>query len=723
MTQTLSAQQSNPDIFEPIQKMCSILHKTGRHNFIPENGFENCLCALIISFYPNCKTYKVLEALPYNITRMDLLDLLNTMARLGFYSRRIHLNQDAIDPRLFPVLVVAKDGTPFVLSARNGDGTDNILKTCGKDAEIYIFKPYDEHKARTSKFIRTGTGHGWFRALTERFNGSFVQIAVAGFFLNLIALTTPLFIMLVYDRVIAADAPDILPMLGVGMALAILFEWKLRSIRSHGLSWMAGRIDNLIGNKIFEHLLKLPPELIERASVSSQVARIRTFEAIRDFFSGSVFLSLLELPFVFIAATAIYIIAGPLVFVPLSFAVLYILLFSAVRHKVKTVIRLAAKATSQRQSFTIESLETLEAVRCMGLTDRWLNRYRLLSGQERELHFRLNWVGLFSETFAHGLTLLAAVSTVGFGAHLVWAGGLSTGGLVASMILVWRVLKPFYSLCTMIPRLEQIRNSILQVDKLIDIDTEDHQAERTARLPRVRGRVCFENVMMNYADKSDMVISRLDFVLDAGGFMVLTGENGSGKTTVLKLVQGLFKPDEGAVQIDGFDIRQLDARDLRRQIAYVAQEAEFMDASILENMYAVNPTANMSDIESALKQADAYDDVMKLEDGLNTSLGLSSHENVSASLKVQLSLARGYLHPSALLLIDELPNSLVNGKAGENLKAYIESNKEQKTIIFVTYRRDFMILADQVVLMQRGKPPQIGQYNTINKILINREAA
>lgn len=719
-----------PGLCKSVEKMCEVLQQAGRDHFQINNSYETCLCALIMMFDPASKTIKVLEALPYNSTKhIDKLDVVNTMARLGYFSRVIRGRAKHIDPRLLPCLIVPENAAPYVLhnyDEKSGETSDYLknLEDAGNEvADIYVFKPYDHNRKSTSKFIRAGTGHGWFRALMHRFHASFKQVFICGFFLNVIALTTPLFIMLVYDRVIAANTVHILPMLFIGVAASIIFEWKLRRIRSRGLSWIAGRIDNLIGNKIFTNLLGLSPELIERASVSSQIARIKTFEAIRDFFSGSVFLSLLELPFVLIAAVVIYAIAGPLVFVPLAMGALYMCLFLSIRHKVKTVIRLAAKATSARQSFTIESLEKIEAVRNLGMTDRWLKRYRLLSGQERALHFQLNWLGVFAETLAHGITLISAVATVGFGVSMVWAGSLSTGGLVATMILVWRVLTPFYSLCTMIPRLEQIRNSIIQVNKLMDIETEERTAQSSARLPMIKGAVSFQSVQLNYNHKTDTVLRNLSFEINSGELMILTGENGSGKTSILKLIQGMYQPDSGAVQIDGFDIRQLDVRELRRQVAYVGQHPEFIQGSVIENMRYVNPMATIEQIEEVLKRAAAYDEVTALKNGLNTCLGKSSRDSVTSSLRTRLSLARGYLHPSKLLLIDELPNTLLSGEMGENLKSYLAEIKGVKSCIFVSYRQDFMALADKVLLLRRGQEVAIGTPADVQLKLKNREAA
>lgn len=323
---------------QPILAMLEILGKTGRHNFINPGVWEICLCALILKIEPGCKVQRILEALPHHADPLDEADILNCMAHLGYFCRPAESELYNIDERLLPGLFIPTQGNPCVVLGRDRDDVlqfyDPVSKlistvppTFDKLGKVWFFQLYDENRPAVSKFMRQGTGHSWFRALIGRFKGTFLQVMMAGLILNIIALVTPVFIMLVYDRVIAASSPETLPMLAVGAFLAIAFEWKLRDIRSQGLSWLAGRLDNIVSNKIFAHLIGLSPALIEKASIAAQIARIKTFESVRDFFSGSVFLSLLEAPFVILSVAAIGIIAGPLVFVPVAMVFAYLVLF------------------------------------------------------------------------------------------------------------------------------------------------------------------------------------------------------------------------------------------------------------------------------------------------------------------------------------------------------------------------------------------------------------
>lgn len=728
MKQFQNPKEQTAEKLEPVERMIKTMQQSGIAAFENCGSWESALCALVLALEPRCRTYRFLEALPFERKAYAEDDVLNTLARLGYFSRQIPLKMSELDSRLFPSLFIQKDGTPIILIAQEGNRI-KVFKNhnisylyehqIGDDkGRAIVFERYDENKPATSKFVRSGTNYGWFRAMLGRFHGTFAQILSAGLIINIISLTTPLMIMLVYNRVIATGTIDVLPMILVGMVIAGIFEIFLRGMRSRGLSWVAARMDNIVGNKIFAHMIGLSPSLIERASVSAQIARIKTFESIRDFFCGSVFLSMIELPFVALAALAIYFIAGPLVFVPLGMGFLYAGLFFLVYKQVKKSIRVAAKTSSARQQFAIEAFEKIRGVRAYGLTNLWEEKFRDLSGKEMIAHFHLNFLGMVGETLGNTLTVLSAVATIGFGAQMIWAGTLSTGALVATMILVWRVITPFYSLCTMIPRLEQLRHSVIQVNNLMDIETEEQQAKFSSVLSTIKGTITFNNVGLRYGDEGDEIFSNVTFNARAGDLIAITGENGAGKSSMLKMVKGLYKPTSGSVQIDGFDIRQLDAPSLRKQIAYVPQQYDYFDGTILDNLRLCNPIASRNDIEAALELAVAMDEIHSLPQGIDTRINRYGVSTLPGNLALRLSLARLYLHTAPILLIDEIPNVILSGKAGRNLKEYLARAKGKRTCLMITYREDFLKMADTLVYLRRGEAPIIGETEKMMNIVM-----
>lgn len=727
---------------QPILDMLSLFSQAGKGNFDATGVWETLFCALILRLEPHCRVQRILEALPYDDNPMDEADFLNAMANLGYYCRKTNLKPDEIDHRLIPCVVIPNSKnsltSPFMIIGKDEQGQflgfdpitqslDPVKVDSYTVCTCWFFSRYDENRARVSKFMRKGSERSWFIALLGRFQGTFIQIMSTGFFLNLIALITPIYIMMVYDRVIATGSMTSLPMFAVGALIAITFEYILRRIRSTGLSWLAGRLDNVVVNKIFAHLIGLAPQLIEKASVSSQIARIKTFESIRDFFSSAMFLSVLDIPFVIISIAAIYWIAGSLVFIPMTMALGFMILFYSVRRQVMVSIRIAAKTSSARQQFTIETFEKLDSIKGHGLEKKWSQKFRQLSGREMMSHFQLNWLGLIAETLAHKLTIISAVSTVGYGVGQIWSGHMTAGALIASMVLVWRILTPFYCLCTMIPRLEQLRNSVLQINDLMEIETEAEIAKSFSRLPKLKGGISFYNVSLRYSEDGDEIFSGLTFEAKPGELVAITGVNGTGKATILKMIQSLHRPTSGMVRIDGFDIRQLDAPHLRRQIAYVPKLAEFFSGTIIENMRLSNPLVSIDTILKALEMADVHHDIQKLPNGLNTKIGANSDNKLSSVVATKLSLARAYLNNASILLIDELPNTILVSKTGENLKRYLANAKGKRTIVFCSYREDFMKLADTVIYLRETNVPIVGRkeevLQTVSRVIKRNIAA
>lgn len=712
----------NPQaVMNAIRFLMDTLSSSQWHVGATQNTWQACLVTLVLTLEPGCKTRRLLDALPAD-TEDSALTLRNTMANLGYYSDTLDVNLRDLDTRLLPCLFISaqQPDTPLViLSARENeyvvyDSATQNIRTYGPDSDFpagrgqaVFFRPYDVHRQVTSRFMRDASKRRWFSSLVYRFSGSFWQVLLTCLALNIFALAPPIFIMLVYDRVISPYDLSALAVLATGVGLALVAEWALRDIRSEGLAWMTARLDNIVGSGIFAHMLGLPPALIERASVAAQVARIRTFESVRDFFSSAVFLSFLEIPFVLIAIGVMWAIAGNLVLVPLCMIVSYVILFAVMHAKVRSAMRLAAKATSARQQFIIETFDRIRSIRINGLGTAWENKFSNLTGRESLFNFRLSFLGTVAETLAHALTVLAAVITVGFGVLMIWQNSITTGALVASMILVWRILLPFYSLCTMIPRLEQLKSSIAQVNDLMELETESDRATTSASLPALRGHVLVDNLTLRYNSGDMPVLDSLTLDVPPGRMAAIAGRNGSGKSSLLKLVQGLYAPENGAIRIDGYDIRQMDMRELRRQIAYVPQKPDFFPGTLRENIAIGNPFCSAQDIENALLLADAWQECEARLD-----MPVSGME-ITPSLAARISLARAYLQNAAVVLLDELPNSVMNSKAGDNLKTYIRQSHGKRTILAVAHRGDILALADIIVWLRRGTKPVTGSREDI----------
>lgn len=550
----------------------------------------------------------------------------------------------------------------------------------------------------------------------KRFKPQIRQILMVGLLLNMIALSVPLLILLVHERVISIGETAPLIYLAKGVAIIVAVEYLLRRARSKLLTWITSRLDFIVGSASFDRLVNLNSSIVGRAGVSEQIARIKTFESIRDFLCGPVMVTAIEIPTALFALLLLAFLGGKIVYVALVGMVLFCGLFALVWYRVRVRIKEAAIETSRVQQFTLDCLERIEAIRLDGLSDRWEERYREISGREQIANFRLGQTGIHGEIAAQFLTGLLVIAAVYVGTNLIWVGELGAGALITCMMLLLRGLAPLHALCGMIPRLEQMRNAIAQIDQLMDIETETRYEPRALTPSNLKGegRIGFANVTFRYPKQAQMVLSGLDFEASPGEVLAITGPNGSGKSSILKLVLGLYPPLLGAVRLDGFDIRQLDPHELREQISYVPQEIDLFAGTIAENLRLGMPLATDEDLQACLEQAGAWGSVSAQPAGMETVIDPQQIAESDPLLRERIGLARGLLRPSSVLLIDERPSSSLLAGLDGDLRSCIDRLRGKKTIIFVSYRTDMLRIADRVIALRPGGRAVIG---TLDKIV------
>jgi ATP-binding cassette subfamily C protein LapB len=694
-----------------------------------DTAFAKCLCALLMQFEPTIEFAKVVDSIPRRSGRFDAIDLVNTMANFGYDSRKLRLRARDIDPRLLPCLFVIGDptsessqvnvilgkekaGSGSTLTVFEGnesqsrqfDDQDPMVRTVGT---AYVYQKSKVDEDAVAPVNPRFTEPSWFRQTLSRFSSLLWWLFLIGAVTNCVSLATPIFVMLVYDRVISPQTFDPLTMLVIGVGGAILIEARLRGLRTKTLAWLTARLDYVIGVSIFERLLLLAPLFVERADVAAQVARVKTFESVRDFFSGPVFLAVTELPTVFIALAVIAYLTGFLVFVPIMIAMLYLVVFMAVRQQVAIAILDAAKKSSATQQFAIETLEKLEALCANGLQNIWADKFQQLSGREQIALARLYYLGSIGETLGHALSVVAAIAMLWFGVEMIWNGSITTGALIAAMILVWHAIMPFYNLCQMIPRFEQTRNSIGQINELMELKPEAKTSTASVRLPKIEGAISFRNVVLRYARDAGPVIVGLSGDFQPGEVVAISGASGSGKSSLLKLVKGLYPCQGGAIFVDGVDIRQLVARDLRRFIAYLPQQPDLFSGTLADNLRAVMPLASDQELWAALQKVGATRQVAMLPRSINTRVEDCEQMQSDPILPYRIALARVFLQNSTILLLDEVPNALLGAGLAETISDLIREVRGVRTLFFVTHRSDLVRLADKQITLRRGTIPTI----------------
>jgi len=576
---------------------------------------------------------------------------------------------------------------PFVDIARNS-GT------------IYTFRPLDEHEVDKNKLNQQvhEKPSRWARSLGSRFTPVFRQIFVSSFVINLLALVSSLFVMAVYDKVIGNNAPDTLYYLAIGALMAIAFESMLRYLRARSLAFFGVRVDAIITQAIFERLLYLPPRIVESSSIPAQIARLKDFDSVRNFFSGPVGTNLVEIPFTLIFIFTIYFIGGPLVRIPLLLGFFYTLLGFIMLPRIQNSTEEGAVASVQRQTLMVETMQKFRSIRIHGAMDTWFERFRKLSGVSAHTSFKSSQQTAFVEAIAYGLSVGAGVGTLVYGIFLVWEEQITTGALIASMMLVWRVISPLQAICNSLVRIRYIFRSVGQVHKLMRSAPENSTTLSDQPLA-ITGNISFSGVGLRYTADRGAVFSGMTLNINAGEIIAVAGPSGSGKSSLLKIIMGLYPPQMGAVLIDGLDIRQRDPIALRRNISYTPQTPELFHGSIEQNLRMCKPDATPEELNNCLYLAGALDDVNRFEDGIAHFIGDYKSEQLSTTLTYQLTLARTYLRDATIFLFDEMPPTLLGKKTGISFHKFMEKHRGSKTMLYVTDHEEEILKADKLIYL------------------------
>jgi ATP-binding cassette subfamily C protein LapB len=289
------------------------------------------------------------------------------------------------------------------------------------------------------------------------------------------------------------------------------------------------------------------------------------------------------------------------------------------------------------------------------------------------------------------------------------------GGLVASMILVWRVLAPLQTGFISLTRVTQVKSSITQINGLMNIKGERDQHALVTPIKQMEGFVTFARVSIRYSPDSDPALVGVSFDIEPGEVLCVVGGNGSGKSTVLKLLAGMYAPQAGSIRVDNMDIRQMDTVELRHAVGYVPQTIQFFYGTIAQNLRLADPTATETDLYAACEKAEVLDDVLALKQGsgkwarsgFDVRIGDSAFGQMPTSLLQRLNLARGYLKKSPIMLFDEPGNGLDYAGDQAFMRA-VDSMRGETTVLMVTHRPSHMKLADKILWLEYGNVRAFG---------------
>jgi ATP-binding cassette subfamily C protein LapB len=636
-------------------------------------------------------------------------------ARAGFSSKIVRRSLSKIDAVLLPVILLLEDNEACLLlgwedagqtarilfpEAGQGGATLSRDELAARYAGVAIFaRPRFRFDQRAPEVVEVRQRHWFWGAVLDQWP-VYRDILAAALLINLFALAIPLFTMNVYDRVVPNYGLETLWMLAVGVLLVLVLDYALRLLRGYFLDLASARIDVKLSAQIMERVLGM--RMADRpASVGSFAATLRSFESVRDFIASATVTALIDLPFALLFMLVILWISWPLVFFPIIGAIVLVVYSYIVQHKMQELSESTFRAAALRNATLVESLTALETIKAHGaegqMQQKWEKTAAFLARVNSQLRL------LSASAINGGNTAIQTVNlvTVIAGVYLIHANMLTMGGLIAVTMLLSRAMAPLAQIVALLVQYQNARLALVSLEQTMSRPVERSGETAFVHRPEIRGEIEFRDVTFSYGVDGEPSLKNVSFRVRPGEHVVLLGRVGSGKTTLQKLILGLYAPSEGAVLVDGVDLRQLDPADLRRSIGYVAQDTMLFYGTLRENIAIGAPYADDRTIVEAAEVGGLAEFVNRHPQGFDMVIG-ERGESLSGGQRQGVAIARAVLLDPAILLLDE-PTSSMDFTSEAHVKERLRHFAEHKTMMIVTHRTSLMDLAQRIIVVDNGR--------------------
>lgn len=526
------------------------------------------------------------------------------------------------------------------------------------------------------------------------------QTVMAAFVVNLLGLVSSFFVMTVYDRVVPNQAIESLIALTIGVAIAHIFDFTLKSLRGYFIDIAGQRLDASVGATVFDNLMAMRLES-RRGATGALAGLVREFENLRDFFSSATLVALVDLPFIFLFIGVIAMIGGPIAFVPLAGVLVAITAGLLIQPLIMARTRQAMAEGHEKQAVLIETLAGLETVKSVDaaslMRTRWRNgvmRQAKISTISRFLNqLAVNSAG-FSQQFAQ-------VGVVVIGVFMVGGQNMSMGALIACVILTGRAMAPLAQVAGILSRLNSALASYSALNKLMTEQTEVDPKRNYLSRQKLDGKIEFREVSFCYPGSDARALDEVSFTIEPGERVAILGKNGSGKSTIIRQITGVYQPSEGSVLVDDTDIRQIRPADLRGNIGAVLQDVCLFSGSIRDNIALGLSKVSDADILRAAKIAGVHEFIGASAGGYDQLLS-ERGEGLSGGQRQAIALARALASDPSILLLDE-PSSALDSQAEAQLIARLHHATRKRTLLVVTHRMSMVRLVDRIIVLDRGR--------------------
>lgn len=673
-----------------------------------------CLMQLARLEHRPCSPASVTAGLPLVKERLTPELFVRAAGRAGLKAQVIKRELSDISSLVCPVVLLLKDDQAVVLVKVDAEAKQALVLDLETDGEQRISleelegyysgycifaKPTFRFDNRTQNIKPRRQGH-WFWSVIAGSWRIYRDVLLASLLINIFALANPLFVMNVYDRVVPNNALETLWVLAIGVAIVYGFDLLLKSLRTYFLEVAGKKSDILLSSYILERVLGA--RLSERAqSVGAFASQLREFETVRNFITSTTVTTFVDLPFVILFLLVVAYIGGPIVLAPLAAIPLIVGYALYVQRPLRYAVEQTYQAGAQKNGTLVETLSNLETVKILGAEGRIQGTWEASVGHLARWGQRMRVLSSSTATVSSGIIQFTSVAVVVIGVYLISERELTMGALIASVMLTSRALSPMGQVAGLLVNYHQTVTAYHGLEQVIAKSQEREEEKSFIQRPKLEGSIRFDKVRFSYPDEQVASLDGISFEIKAGERVGIIGRIGSGKTTLQKLILGLYQAQEGSVLVDNVDIKQIDPADLRQNIGCVPQDTVLFYGSVKDNIIYGSPHVEDHDIIRAADIAGVTEFVNSHPSGFNRPVGERGHA-LSGGQRQAIAVARAVLNDPPMYLLDE-PTTGMDHSSEVRLKEKLATATEGKTLVLVTHKTALLSLVDRVLVLDNGK--------------------
>ncbi len=672
----------------------------------------SCL-VFLTGFYGRSKSAESLRAgLPYDERGMSPKVFCESAERLGIKTQVVHRDDiQKIPEAVLPVVLICDHDTAVILLKRDENEALIYAPKDNKKVTISLSELKDKYAGYAifvqprSEFHNPDTVHKkdadrhWFWSVVEENKGIYMMVMIAAIFVNLFALVSPLFIMNVYDRVIPNNAIETGWALGIGALTIFVFDLILRTLRGYLIDIAGRRIDVIAARRIYDQVLNM--QIGGKPKSSGVFANmLRDFDTVRDFFTSATITGLVDLPFTLLFLFVIYQIGGGIAFLLVMLIMAVLMVGYITQFPLKALVRKATQSSEAKHGLLVETIQGLETIKSIVADGRFRAKYGDHVAESAAYGQGTRFVSSIGVNVASFVQQTASIMVVLMGMYMVQDAALTVGGLIACVILAGRAIAPIGQVANLMTRYHHASSALKTVENIMQMPVERPQDNNFLHRPELQGKITFDQVSFAYPGTDRKILNNVSFTIHKGEKVGIIGRVGSGKSTIARIMMGLYAPNEGTTLIDDTDYRQVDPADLRRHVAYIAQDVVLFSGTVRDNIAASIPQATDEDILKAAKMAGVHDFISRHPMGYDAPIW-EHGEGVSGGQRQAIALARAALLKPEVLVCDE-PTNAMDTQSEAAFRQYVQKDIKDSTLILITHKQSLMDIVDRLILIDQG---------------------